>query len=445
MFIFVIQFLWRYIDDLVGKGLDVVIILKLIALFACFMVPTVLPLAILLSSVMTMGSLAEQLELVSFKSAGVSLYRCIFGLFIIVCLLTGVSLLFSNTFIPKATLQYYVTLSTIRNTKLALNFKPNIFNSEMNGVSIRVGNKSKDQSTIYDVMIYDHTSGYGADNVLIADSGKLSITPNQKYLQMRLYNGEQYKEIPPEGVNPKYEHYRTKFSYYEKLYDMSAFKLNSTDESLFKNHQDILSFAELKYYIDSIQDRVDATHAYLKQAAVPYIAYVRANDSLPAMLKDKIVQHASPLHVQMDDKEKKQKVAMMMQNFDNYISMNRNDIQSYEKRLNKLRTAFHLRLMLAFACILLFLIGAPMGAIIKKGGLGMPMLVSIVFFVVFYIINTIGENLSEKGVLYPLFGVWLSTYILFPIALCLLYFANNDTLSTDKIKYNFTKIFKQRK
>lgn len=452
MFIFIIQFLWKYIDDLVGKGLESSIIFKLIIYFSAFMVPTVLPLAILLSSVMTMGSLAEHVELVAFKSAGVSLYRILRGLFFIVILFALASLFFSNTLIPKANLGFYTTLNTIRNTKLALNFKPGMFNSDLNGISIKVGSKSKDQSRIYDVMMYDHTSGYGADNVVLADSGHLYTTKDGKYLVLKLFNGQQFQEVPPKQAENKFEHLRTSFKEYEKLVDLSNFKTAETSKDLYKTHRAMLSFAQLSHHIDSIQNLVDTAGKSINKNAENYIHFIKSNERLSASKKQNIQAATNTSNALPQKTFINTSVKNKFQNMRNYIAMIKNDTETMNERIAKARNEFHTRFMLAFACILLFLVGAPMGAIIKKGGLGMPMLVSIIFFVIFFVLNTIGSNLSEKQVVSPLIGVWFSTYVLLPFALFILYRSNKDLTNFEfgkniisKLKDKIAKRITERK
>jgi lipopolysaccharide export system permease protein len=447
MFIFIIQFLWKYIDDLVGKGLESSIIIKLIVYFSAFMVPTVLPLAILLSSVMTMGSLAEHIELVAFKSAGISLYRILRGLFIIIIMFALASLFFSNTLIPKANLGFYTTLNTIRNTKLALNFKPGMFNSDLNGISIKIGSKSKDQSRIYDVMLYDHTSGYGADNVVLADSGHLYTTKDGKYLVLKLYNGQQFQEVPPKQASNSFEHLRTSFNEYEKLVDLSSFKTVETNKDIYKTHRAMLSFAQLSNHIDSMQKLVEVSSQSINKFSETYIDFLHAKKYYTTMPNPNSLNYKRVTAENFQQKEAlNNRVKNMFQNLRNYISMIKNDTNAMNERIAKARNEYHTRFMLSFACILLFLVGAPMGAIIKKGGLGMPMLVSIIFFVIFFVLNTIGSNLSEKQVISPLIGVWFSTYILLPFALFMLYRSNKDIANFDfgkqwfeNIKKRFTK------
>ncbi|CAN5417574.1 hypothetical protein BH09BAC1_BH09BAC1_25110 [soil metagenome] len=433
LFIFVMQFLWKYIDDLVGKGLEWHIVLELISYASASFVPLALPLAVLLSSIMTYGSLGEHYELVAMKAAGVSLYRFQLPLMIVALLISGLAFYFANNLLPLANLKFVTLLHTVRNQKPALNIKEGVFYTDIEGYSIRVGSKGEDNRTIYDVLIYDHTDGNN-DNVLSAKSGEMFTQDNNRYLVLRLYDGHRYSEGKT-GLGGKelYEHYSTSFDEFEKWFDLGGLEFQKQDESSWSNHYQMLNLKELQSALDTLEMQRDnrivdyyknvGHFLQLRNTDLDTIKTVSINDSLKEAWQPQLkVMPAKDLELQAHDKALQQ-----ARNIKSFSGVATRDLQYRLKNIRRHKVEWNRKFSLSFACLVMFMIGAPLGAIIRKGGLGLPLLLSIILFVVFHVSSMGGEKMAEKGVLEPFVGIWLPNFILLPLGIFLLVKARDDS------------------
>ena len=254
LFILLMQFVWKYIDDLVGKGLEWDIIAKLLFLASSTFVPLALPLAILLSSLMMFGNLGEHYELVAAKSAGISLIRIMRPLIIVSFLISGLAFYFSNVVLPVANLKFLSLLWDVRGKKLAFNIKEGVFYNGIEGYVIRVGKKDQDGNTIRDVMIYDHVKHRGNTSVTLAEWGKMELTPDKRFLIFKLYNGINYEErVDLRNAGKTRPFQRTKFNEQFQSFDLSGFQLTRTDEKLFKSNYEMLNVTQLRHSMDSIK------------------------------------------------------------------------------------------------------------------------------------------------------------------------------------------------
>lgn len=437
------QFLWKYIDDLVGKGLEIGIVIELLFYSSASMVPLALPLAVLLSSIMTFGNLGEQNELVVMKASGISLLRIMRSLIITVVLISIGALLFSNYALPYANLKFGSLLFDIRQQKPALNIKEGVFYNGLEGYSLRVNKKSDDNKTIFDIMVYDHTNGRGNDVVILAEKGEMLATPDKQYLILRLYNGRQFQELQPKSneknkENP-YEETETRFEVWEKTFDLSVFNLNRTDEELFRNHFQMMSIKQLNNEIDSMQIEIEEKSDKLIENITPrYYFLSHRLDTINTPFDTNVIfnsNNINNINIIRNASRRARSIA-------SYTSIAAKDIELKIGQIARAEVEWHRKFTLSVACIILFFIGGPLGSIIRKGGLGMPLVISVLFFIVLHVFSMIGEKFSKELFLTPLSGMWLASFVLLPIGIILTYRVMYDSpiFHTEWYKNQFRKI-----
>ncbi len=433
LFVLVMQFLWKYIDDLVGKGLTIPVVIELLFYASAKLVPMALPLAVLLASIMTMGSFGEHMELTATKAAGISLLRFLQPLAVTVTIIGIFAFFFSNSLLPKANLKFGALLYDIRHQKPIMALKEGIFYSGIEGYSIRAMRKGEDGKSIYDVTVYDHTSGQGNDHVITAEKGIMDQEDEKLVLILKLYNGHQYKDVQPKDPLKKtYGMYRSAFKTYEKKFDLSQFKLNRSDENYFKDMRQMMSLAQLQLEEDSVkngeQTLIKGLHDYL----FPYYAYRRLGlDSVKKGEKEaasltnfdaafKAIPKADKLLIV-------ERAMNQARNVKNYTGITTKQLEFKEKEWVNVMIEIYRKFTLAIACLVLFLVGAPLGSIIRKGGLGWPLFYAVIFFIFYHVSSIIGEKMCEKDKLTVFNGMWLSTYVLLPIGLFLTIKATDDS------------------
>ena len=476
LFILLMQFLWLYIDDLAGKGLDWTLIMKLMFYVAVTLVPLALPLSILLSSIMTFGNLAEHYELVACKSAGMALQRIMRPLIIVTAFISVAAFYFSNNMLPYVNLKKNSLLYDVKNQKPALLIKENVFYRGIDGYVIKVGKKDEDNKTIHNVMIYDHTEHLGNKKVILADKGTMAMSTDGRYLVLTLFNGKSYDEqVKSKGANTM-PLARTEFEKDVIKFDLSDFKMARTDEALFKNNYEMLDLKQLSFAADSIKKKSEETKANYQQYNQPFYGLeVKTNKHLLATINNhqQSIQNESGLANNPErmgtGKQETRNIPFsnedFIQNFDKKnqagiingaLNTARNsqsvakdaatDIEMKDKSLAKHLIEWHRKFTLSFACLILFFIGAPLGAIIKKGGLGMPVVVSVIFFLTYHIISITGEKFAREGVIPVYKGMWLSSLILLPIGIFFTYKATTDSKLFDMDSYLrfFKNIFGRR-
>lgn len=516
----------KYFDDIVGKDLGWDVLAQLLFYFAVFMTPIAIPLAVLLSSLMTFGNLGEHFELTAIKSAGISLLRALFPIFIFVLGLTVVAFYSNNYFVPKAALEAYSLLYDIKQKKPALDLKQGAFYNGIPDFSIKVDKKYDDGKTIEDIIMYDHRKIIGNKKVILADSGLMYTINNDRYLKLELFNGNFYFEDYSETKNSRSKETmsRSSFTRSEYVLDLSSFGLDRTDKSLFEGNRIMRNISQLSNDVDSVQQDIDDINLKIYSEPVYAFYYHMRNDTveLPANLKiikelrleelaksdtikkdtipqmikgieDKPVNKVAEQNIKslnLPDKKSDKKKSSKVKNAINLASksqvakiknakpnrvksryrknildsMNHDQVVSYvdsvlnqelelkklQSTLNNVRQAkskiqshntrlermirdqnifaiqYHKILANSIACIIMFLIGAPLGAIIKRGGLGMPVLMSIIFFIIFYVLSMTGEKYAKQDVVEPIWGIWSANILLFPIGLFFLRQARND-------------------
>ena len=437
LFVILIQFLWTYVDDMVGKGLEWYVILKLLFFASASFVPTALPLAILLSSIMAFGNLAESYELVALKSAGISLARIMVPLITLISLIAIGDFFFSNNLIPVANLKFQSLLWDVRQARPALDIKEGVFYNGIDNYSIHIDKKDKKSQKIEGVTIYDHTNLHGDDVVLIAKSGEMSISADQRWLALKLYDGARYEEMrdDKEGRHLTDPASRLTFKTYELKFDLLAFKLKRTDENLFKENSVMLNLNQLQYYVDSLKTlksrKVFADIGFAKQylLATRDPSYVKA-DSHPAKASATIVNKPFIYSIPTNDpKSIILRAESSARNLRDMYKGQAEELDNSDKEIRKYEIEWHRKFSLSIACLTLFFIGAPLGAIIRKGGIGYPTVVAIFMFLIYYVISIIGERASREGAIGVFTGMWISTIVLLPIGLYLTYRANRDSVS----------------
>ena len=418
------QFFWLYIDDLVGKGLDLLTILELVALVSVSMFTTALPLALLFSSIMTFGNLGESFELIAIKAAGIPLSRFMRPLFIFAIFLAGIAFLFANNIIPVTQMKLTNLKYDIIVAKPAIDLKEGVFYDKIDGYIIKLGKKESNDSVIHDIVIFEKKFGI-QDNYLIASSGIMRISSNKKFLEFIMYNGWRYQE---RGIrnNLNNEFTRLYFKEYKKIFDLKSFKINKGNEIIYDPK--MLSVRQLGKAIDSISNKDVFFVQRANQEVVPYMHFLLYKDSLPLFAKQKqpLIKNINQIIPDSIAMSISESAGYQLSTIDNNLKILST---LYSENLNTVAVhsiEWHRKFTLSIACIVLFLIGAPLGSIIRKGGLGTPMVVAIIFFVFFFLLNNFGEKFARSGQWSVYSGMWLSTLILIPIGLFLTYKAMRD-------------------
>ncbi len=450
IFILLMQFLWKYIDDLANKGLEISILAELMFYVSASLVPLALPLAILMASLMTMGSMGENYELTAMKASGISLQRIVAPLALFCVVLSIFGFLFSNYILPISNLKMNSLIWDITNQKPELNLREGIFYNGIDGYSIRIGKKDFKTKLLTKIMIYDQKEGNGDIKVIVADSGHMEVTSDKKYLMVRLYDGYNYEEMNRSSI--KKPAHRDKFSKQEIRIPLNGLNLTRTDESLFKQNYKMMSIRQLKKYSDSLQIDVGVkTNQLYKSLMHSQILRYR-----PSIIKNKInidsLNIDSLKRLNFDTLYNKvpaqQKSSMVgdalsaARESKTYITSVQVNIEDIARRMRKYQIEWWRKFTLSGACLIFFFIGAPLGAIIRKGGLGMPVVISVLFFVLYYIISISGEKIAREGFVDPGIGMWLSGIVLLAAGIFLTQKATRESTILNVDTYiNFFKKF----
>lgn len=449
IFILLMQFLFKYIDDLVGKGLEWYVVLELIMYASSTLVPMALPLAILLSSIMTFGNLGEHYELVALKSSGISLRRIMMPLINIVLIISIGAFFFSNFAMPFANLKMGALMWDVRNQKPSLAIKPGEFYNGIDGYSIRIGDKDKEGTYLRDIVIYNHSANNGNMNVMMADSGKMLKSDNDRYLVIELYDGISYEESGVPGtINDRKQLTRVKFDQHEVKFDLSTFQLNRTDENLFKDHYTMINLKQLRFYEDSLETRLGRDKQFFRQNYAMYTSMDKhmkldsAGVALKKELNPNIILNFNPNERNLIIG----RAFSTIRNISSYTETAKVDQANLSEKIRRHLIEYHRKFTLSFACMILFFIGAPLGAIIRKGGLGMPIVISIFFFIFFHILSITGEKMARQGVVPVWQGMWMASFILTPIGIFITRKATSDSTLLDLDVYlNFFKKLARKK
>jgi lipopolysaccharide export system permease protein len=425
-FVLTMQFFWLYIDDLVGKGLDLLTILQLVGLVSVSTFTTALPLALLFSSIMTFGNLGESFELIAIKAAGIPLIRFMRPLFMFTIFLAGIAFLFSNNIIPVTQMKLTNLKYEIIVAKPAIDLKEGIFYDKIDGYVIKLGKKESNDSVMRNIAIFEKRFGL-QDNLIMAESGVMRVSANKKFLEFVMYNGWRYQERGKRSTTNT-EFTRLYFKEYKKIFDLKSFQMNKTSDILYDPK--MLSVRQLSTAMDSLQ-YTDSFYIKKTSADVAsYLKFMNFKDSsqlfnakkniAPLKSFDKIIPDSLRSSIQFN-------LGSQFSSLLYNLTAISDTYKDNKKIISLHGIEWHRKFTLSFACFVLFLIGAPLGSIIRKGGLGTPLVLAIIFFVLFFLLNNFGEKLAKSGQWDVFSGMWMSSIILIPFGLFLTYKAMRDS------------------
>ncbi len=494
-FVLVMQFLWKYIDEIIGKGVSLGLILELIFYFAVTIIPMAIPVTILISSVLVFGNLSERHELSSFKSAGISLFR-VMGAGIMIAILTGLFSFFASNYLrPNANYQFKYRWHSVKKAKTSLSIVEGVFNEDFKNFVIRVGNKDEDGVGIEDILIYDHTGQSNLINMVSAEDGEMYSSEDGSFFIMKLEDGSQYREDPSElnkeDKTRSYPLTETKFKEWTKIFDLSQFEMEALEINTDRQKYDLLNNWQLKKEIDSFDRRKNniLKDSYIKfpkiypdqeQQPKAGLSSIKkadeknvttnknsqkptaANESNPKIPQKSRSSKTSKNLDRMDSIKKPDKSYSAKEKYvdtlqvvagvpliDQYIkdgatkkyvntahisavrakdhySSKQRELKSIKAYRNVYQLRRHQQYSWAIVCVIFIFIGAPMGSIIRKGGYGYPLLIAIVFFMQFIVLNILGEKLNKNQSIHPLLAAWLPCIALLPFAIIITYKAVND-------------------
>jgi lipopolysaccharide export system permease protein len=435
MFVLLMLFLFKYIDDLIGKGFAWYIILELMMYASATNVAMALPLSILLSTIMTYGSLGENYELVAIKSAGISLNRAMYPMIIVVTLLSVAAFVFSDYMLPVANLKYYSLLYDVRQQRSATLLPEGVFSNSFPGYTIRVDKKDPDGQTLYGIIIYKKDDNDNNTTVTFAKSGKMYRSKGDRFLVLKLNDGISYEESAGESnYNPRERLMRFRFKSTEQKFDLSGFKLVRTDQNEFKSLFQMMDIKQLKNYQNSTQHSIDSADLMNFRLIAPFVRYFGIPKKSKSV-KKYIAADKEPLSTLAQQLTAVSNGSSEVRSLQDMIKNNNQRNNDNAQNIRRSQVEYQKKFTLSAACLALFLIGAPLGAIIRKGGLGMPVVVSVAFFLIYYIIETIGEKSVKDGNTSPIMGMWIAIFILTPIGLFLSYKAATDSALFDMELY----------
>ena len=432
---------------MVGKGLDFLVIAQLLFYASATFVPMALPIATLFASIMTMGNFGEKYELIAMKAGGISIRRVMMPMAVVVLLLTGMAFYFANNIMPIAVLKYKMTLYDVTRKKPALNIKPSEYYSGIDGYVIRIDEKDKENKHLSNIIIYDHTDGMGNVSVTVADKGSMTVTPDERYLVFDLYDGYSYVEdVKGENIITR-PLTRMKFAEQTMRFDLSAFAFNKSDKEQFKGSYQMMNVQQLSQTMDTLKFNRDIKVKEFKTS-------VNSHFPVVASLEDKNLENCISEEKEyvidfdkLSSRRRKdiKRVALHSARVINEdIAMYAQILQNDQEYINRHGIEWHQKFTLSIACFVLFLIGAPFGSIVRKGGLGLPLVASVVFFVLYYVINTICIKAIRETAMPP-YGMWISTLAMLPLGIFLTLKATTDSAVFDmgSWKKMIRKIFKK--
>ncbi|AHJ97714.1 LptF/LptG family permease [Hymenobacter swuensis] len=427
-FIFLTQYMLKYMDDLVGKDLGLGVIGQLLFYFAVMLVPIALPLAVLLSSLMTYGTLGEHHELTAIKTAGISLTRILRPVMLVSAMLAGGAFWYNNVVVPKANLEAFSLLWDVRQQKLALDIREGVFYNGIPGFTIKVNQKMGENGDLLKgVMIYDHTQSRGGSTIILADSGRMFTRFGGQYLGLELFRGRTYVEQPSAENRSGASFIRQNFDRNLITFSLASFGLDRTKKELFNTNKMMLDLSQLAHFTDSLHNRLFLERRLLIPQLNPYYTYLRL-DTTGHMAIQRVENWQVPAaELKPVSLNITQQAANRARNVHSFLGTSAERLINLNKETANYRIETYRKYTQSAAILLMFLIGAPLGAIIKKGGIGIPILVSIVFFIVYYVLSIMGEKYGREMVMPVGIGMWMSAAVLLPIGLFFLYQARHDS------------------
>jgi lipopolysaccharide export system permease protein len=429
------QFLWRYVDEMVGKGLEISVLAQFFFYSALTLVPVSLPLAILLAALITFGNFGERFELLAMKAAGISLIKIMRPLIVFISLICCVSFYFQNVVGPKAQTKLWTLLLSMKQKSPELDIPEGVFYDEIEGYNLYVKHKDRKTGMLYDVLIYNFEKGFENAQIIKADSGRLEMTADKQHLYLHLFSGEQFENLKSQSMNQKNVPYqREAFREKHAIIEFDS-DFNMADEGFMSGQSSSKNMATLEADIDSMKVLNDSVgRAYYNEAMeatyrpVPHLTKSDTTKIEKAVLSSFNVDSLFDAATLMEKQKIISSAVSRAESAASDWSFKGFNIQQTESSLRKHMTAWHEKFTLSLACLIFFFIGAPLGGIIRKGGLGMPVVVSVLIFIIYYIINNTGYKMARDGKWIVWMGMWTSTAILAPLGAFLTYKSNNDSV-----------------
>ncbi|MDD2512482.1 MAG: LptF/LptG family permease [Proteiniphilum sp.] len=462
LFLVLMQFLWKYVEDMVGKGLGLDVIGEMFFYAALNLIPLALPLAILLASLMVFGNIGENLELLAIKSAGIPLLKTMKPLIILIAFISVGAFFFQNNAIPKIQTKFYSLLISIRQASPELDVPEGVFYKEIEGYNLYVGRKDRKSGMLYDVLIYDVASGFNNMAVIICDSARMSMTKDKTMLIFTMYSGQQFQNFT-EGTTPRYH---TDFvPYARENFDRKTMMI-SYDANFNRMGEEVIetsstsnyvskNLAKLGTSIDSMSMILDSVNVVDRKLMKNY-SHLSFRNSYPPEQKDSLILAAQNVGAEAPrpdtlfrSKELSDRSSILQSAFQKaennsneflFRSLNKTTMQ---KTINRHWVEWHRKFTIPFTCLIFFFIGAPLGSIVRKGGLGTPIVISVILFIIYYIVENVGYKMTRDGVWVHWFGMWFSSLILLPIGVFLTHKAMNDSviMNADTYVQFFRRLF----
>ena len=461
LFLVLMQFLWKYIEDMVGKGLDMRVLGEMFLYASLNLIPLALPLSILLASIMVFGNLGERLELLAIKSAGVPLLKTMKPLIILIVFISIGAFFFQNYAMPKIQVKFYSLLISIRQKSPELDIPEGVFYKEIDNYNIFVERKNRKTGMLYDVMIYDVSKGFNSMAVIVCDSASMKLSEDKLSLAFTMFNGQQFQNFQSDNIgtqrasNEFVPYSREDFKKKQMLIPFDA-NFNRMEDSALEESSGSnwvsKNSAELRFSIDSMNHKIDSMNVLDRTQMKKYShlsfrnSYDTDKDSIQLLAQSADI---APIDTIFNNEPLDIK-ASILRNAATKAENNNNEFLfrsmskvTTQKTINRHWVEWHRKFTLSFACFIFFFIGAPLGSIIRKGGLGMPIVISVILFIIYYILDNVGYKMTRDGVWIHWVGMWFSSFVLFPLGIFLTYKAMNDSviLNADAYLEFIKKVF----
>ena len=435
LFIFMMQFLWKYVDEIVGKGLEISVLAQFFFYSGLTLIPVSLPLAILLAALMTFGNFGERFELLSMKAAGIPLLRIIRPLIIFCAMLGCISFYFQNVIAPKAQLKLLTLLVSMKQTSPELDIPEGVFYSDIEGYNIYVKHKDRETGIMKDLLIYDLSDGFENAHIIWASEGKMEMTEDKKHLYLHLYRGEQFENLKSQSIDSKNVPYRRETFRENHLIIEFDGGFDMVDGSYLSDRSDSKDMAAIDHSIDSLNFRADSIgRSMYKQIKVQTYKTITvskkdsiriASNELPSLINtDSLLATYSLAQKSEIVNNSSQTVSRLSMEWE----QKGKQMKDTDKKIRSHQADWHKKFTLSISCLIFFFIGAPLGAIIRKGGLGLPVVISVIIFVLYYIIDSGSTRVAKSGEMNMILGVWMSTLVLAPIGAFFTYKSNKDSI-----------------
>jgi len=457
VFVLLMQFLWKYIDDLVGKGLEWNVVLELLYYASLALFPMAFPLAMLLASIMSFGNLGENYELIAMKASGISLIRIMRPLLLLAVFLCCFAFYFQNNILPRTNLKFGALMVSVKRQKPEMIIKEGVFTNDIDGYSIKVDRKSKTSKMMYKILIYDHTEKRGNVSVTIADSGYMNISKDKKFMVMTLYHGGSDIDQKTRGEAVKRHPFqRTSFDKETITVPLRGFDFKKTNENSLRNAYHMMNLSQLTHFRDSLTFRYKYKirsfalrlkyNEVLEKSITGLSQPVDSQKTYESVAFRKSADY-NTFYNKLNDIEKEKVLASASKKIKRnkqLIDQNTAELYGMKKGINKYAMEKYKKFTWSFACVIFFFIGAPLGAIIRKGGLGMPVVISILMFILYYMVSMFGEKFAREDIWDMFNGMWFSTFIFFPLGIFLTYKSAHDSgiLNLEVYQEKFKKIIK---